>query len=342
MNASAAPEIDKGSKPAGLARGHPRALRFSEKLILVFLAYLTLAAWFFPVDAAQRWLLLTTNCLASIVLAVLSRVDQPVRHGTVRGHQQFRGRFLTLAPTNGSRLLAALRDWLPLALILMVYRESGLFVRPDLSHHLDQLFVVWDRYILENEWAQRAIAAGGSWLAGYLEITYLLCYPLVPMGLAAVLVHNRRAGRFVESKDGQGGMASPPPVDYFWTTVLLAAFWAYGAFPFFPLTPPRVLYHDLPEASFSLLRGANLWLLDHYGVQACIFPSGHVAVVTATALAVRRQRPWLGLAFLWAAFSIAVATVLLRYHYTADALVGAAVAVAAGFVSSRIHAGETN
>jgi membrane-associated phospholipid phosphatase len=347
MTASGVPGIDKASEPAALRRACHRGfvrLRVSEKLILVFLAYLTLAAWLFRVDAQQRWLILGSNGLACAVIAALSRFDQPVRNRTPRGQDRSAGRLLTLAPPHGSRLLADVRHWLPLALILVAYRESGLFVRPDLSHRLDQLFVIWDRYMLGNEWTLRAIAAGGPWLTGYLEIAYLLCYPLVPMGLAAVLIHDQRTrGSFVQIGDhGQGGVAGRESVDEFWTTVLLAAFCAYAAFPFFPLTPPRVLYHDLPGASFSFWRGANLWLLDHYGVQACIFPSGHVAVVTATALAVRRKRPRLGLVFLWAAFSIAVATVLLRYHYAADTLAGAAVGVAAGLVSRRIHVHETN
>ena len=70
--------------------------------------------------------------------------------------------------------------------------------------------------------------------------------------------------------------------------MLLAALFCYAVYPFFPLTPPRLLFHDLPGPAVSpLLRTVNFWLLDAYGVQACIFPSGHVAAVTATALAVR-------------------------------------------------------
>jgi membrane-associated phospholipid phosphatase len=342
---SGVPRIEKASEPGGLRReSRSSQLRVSEKLILGFLVYLVVAAWFFPVDAPQRWLILSTNLLACVVLTMLGRFEQPVPGGTARSQERSPGKILTLGPPHGSRVLAEIRNWLPLALVLVVYRESGLFVRPDLSHRLDQLFVVWDRHILGNEWTLRAIAAGGRWLTGYLEIAYLFCYPLVPIGLAAVLMHCRRRARsLVAIADrAQGRAATAAAVDEFWTTVLLAAFCAYAAFPFFPLTPPRVLYHDLPGASFSLWRGANLWLLDHYGVQACIFPSGHVAVVTATALAIQRRQPRLGLVFLWAAFSIVVATVLLRYHYAADTLAGAAVAVAAALVSRRLHPYDTN
>ena len=346
MTAPGVPGIDKASEPTDRRERHRglHRLRVSEKLILGFLAYLTLAAWFFPVAAPRRWLILATNGLACVLVAALSRFQQPIADTTPRSQQRSPRRVLTLELLDGCKLLAEVRNWLPLALILVAYRESGLFVRPDLSYRLDELFVVWDRSILGNEGTLRAIAAGGPWLTSYLEVAYLLCYPLVPIGLALVLIHRRRMiSSFVEVGDhSHGEVRGAVTVDEFWTTVLLAAFSAYGAFPFFPLTPPRVLYHDLPGTSFSFWRGANLWLLDHYGVQACIFPSGHVAVVTATALAVRRRQPRLGLVFLWAAFSIAVATVVLRYHYSADTLAGAAVAVAAALVSRRIHIQEAN
>src|SRR6516162_3023949 len=150
MTAPGVPGIDKASEPTARRERHRglRRLRVSEKLILGFLAYLTLAAWFFPVDAPQRWLILATNGLACVLVAALGRFDQPDRNGTARSRERLPGRILTLAPLDGSRLLAEVRHWLPLALILVAYRESGLFVRPDLSYRLDELFVVWDRSIL--------------------------------------------------------------------------------------------------------------------------------------------------------------------------------------------------
>ena len=85
-----------------------------------------------------------------------------------------------------------------------------------------------------------------------------------------------------------------------------------------------------------LLRKMNFWLLDHYSVQACIFPSGHVAAVTAVALAVRKHAPRLGALFLFLAASVTLATVYGRYHYAADAVAGALVGVAAYFASNAI------
>ena len=123
-------------------------------------------------------------------------------------------------------------------------------------------------------------------------------------------------------------------LDDFWATVLLATLFCYAVYPFFPLTPPRMLFGDVPVPHVDpLLRRLNFWLLDHYSVNACIFPSGHVAAVTAVALAVRKHAPRLGAMFMILAASVALAIVYGRYHYASDAIAGALVGVAAYNVS---------
>jgi membrane-associated phospholipid phosphatase len=77
----------------------------------------------------------------------------------------------------------------------------------------------------------------------------------------------------------------------------------------------------------------NLWVLNRFSVQVCLFPSGHAAAVTATALAVRADRPRLGILFCIVALNVAAATVYGRYHYLADAVAGVLVGVAAFAVS---------
>jgi membrane-associated phospholipid phosphatase len=126
--------------------------------------------------------------------------------------------------------------------------------------------------------------------------------------------------------------------DKFWTAVLLATLFCYAIYPLFPLTPPRVLFNDVPGPPVApLLRHMNLWILDRLSVQACVFPSGHTAAVTAMALAVRACMPRLGILFCIAALSVAAATVYGRYHYAADAVAGVCVGVVGFAVSSRIH-----
>jgi membrane-associated phospholipid phosphatase len=234
--------------------------------------------------------------------------------------------------TRHARWLAVTRDLLPALLILLAYRESGLLLRPDPAHHLDGIFIQWDRLLLHNEFVQTALKAGSPWLEHYLEFAYLLCYPFVPLGAAAICLARPRS-RSSEPAASPGRC----PIDDFWATVVLATLFCYAIYPFFPLTPPRVLFHDVPGPHIEpLLRKWNFWLLDHYSVQACIFPSGHVAAVTAVALAVRKHAPRLGALFLFLAASVALATVYGRYHYAADAVAGALVGVAAYFASNAI------
>src|SRR5205823_3131831 len=101
---------------------------------------------------------------------------------------------------------------------------------------------------------------------------------------------------------------------------------------------PRVLFPELDSATLpSTLRQLNLWLLHRNGDQASLFPSGHVASVTATALVVRAVWPHVGWIFLLAAASVTVATVVGRYHYAADAVAGVLVGVIAFVISNGIH-----
>ncbi len=324
-------------------------LRVCDKVVLGFLAYSTILGLELHLSLAERAIVVALNVLASAVLVSLSRI----------------------AAERPSRFLLSVRGWFPAALILLAYRESGLFFSPDPTHRLDLLFVQWDTVLLRNHWIEASFTRLAPWLQYYLEMAYLLCYPLVPLGLGCLLLAKHHSGAQAKADSSLPSaplrMTATPKchpersekpalsaakgsafeseirnlksriVDHFWTAVLVAALFCYAVYPFFPLTPPRLLFHDLPGPAVSpLLRVANFWLLGTYGVQACIFPSGHVAAVTATALVVRAYRPRLGTLFIFAAASVAAATVFLRYHYAADALAGAVVGWAAFGVSQRL------
>jgi membrane-associated phospholipid phosphatase len=288
-----------------------RKLRASEKLTLGFLAYLVLASLFFPVTTRERLVILALNALAASTVVALSRFADPER----------------------SRVLRAARDWLPAVLLLVAYRESGLFATPDPTHRFDQILIQWDRAILGHSWTEALLHAGAPWLQWYLELAYLLCYPLVPMGLGALLLVSRRRSR-VGMEFQQARV-----VDHYWLAVLAASFTCYLIFPHVPLTPPRELFSDLPGPAVSpLLRKTNFWLLGQYGVGVCLFPSAHVASTLAAGLVVRRYAPKVGIVFLVAAISIAFATVYGRYHYAADAFAGVLVAIVAYVLAAKCAA----
>ena len=307
-------------------------LMTAEKIILVFLAYATVAAFLLDLSPYARALIAGLNLAAGAVVVAVSRIERT------------------------SRLINGLREWLPTALILVAYRESGLFLKPDATHRLDNIFIQWDRVLLQNGFVDKCLSLGSPWLQEYLEFSYLLCYPLVLLGFAALYLIAHPAppsaqhppdtsltplepaglGTLVGANNETDLQHRRLVVDHFWTTVLLAVLTCYVLFPFFPLTPPRVLFHDLPgPATGTFFRKLNGWVLGQYSVQACIFPSGHVAAVTAVGLVVRSYLPRLGVLFVVIAVSIAVATVYGRYHYAADAVAGAVVGSLAFVVSRR-------
>jgi membrane-associated phospholipid phosphatase len=289
-----------------------RALRVGEKVALGFFAYATVAALLFALTPRERagvW------CLNALVGAAVIGLNWRLRRSE-------------------NALLGVLRDWLPCALILVAYRESGLFLTPDPAHRLDHLFIAWDRSLLGGEGFRSFVNLCSPWIERFMELAYLLVYPFVPLGFAAV---------YFSGRDARDPAKAAGAKDQFWTAVLLAVLTCYVMFPFFPLTPPRVLFHHLPApahlagtSAAPILRRMNYWILDRYSVQACIFPSGHVAGAVATALAVRALRPRLGIVFLVAAASIAASTVFGRYHYSADALAGAIVGIVAYAASKNL------
>lgn len=295
---------DQLSRGAGLFGG----LRVAERIVLAFFFLAALASLLHPLSLRDRLLVWALNLAVAGVLLLLGRF----------GHQ------------DRSEFMAALRGWLPCVLIIAAYRESGLFLSPDPNHHLDYLFIRWDHVVLECHTFRSLVAFCSPWIERYMELAYLLTYPFIPAGFGAIYW----AGR----KSNTGPYDAAKRADRFWTTVLLAVLTSYALYPFFPLTPPRVLFHDLPGPAVEpLLRQMNFWVLERYSVQACIFPSGHVAGAVATALAVRADRPRLGVLFLIAAASIAASTVFGRYHYSADAVAGALVGVGAYALATRIH-----
>ena len=304
-------------------------LRFAEKTLLAFFAALLIVSFTLSLPGTTRAALVALNVMLCGLLVAL-------------GKDEWLGRSLIASP---------IRDWLPALLMLLAYRESGLFIKADLAHRLDHLFILWDQRLLHSRWVEVALYACAPWLQHYLEMCYLFCYPVVPLGFAAVYLREpapagqRGPCRMQKNLSSRGvprprdGEESRSVVfDKFWTTVLLATLFCYAVYPAFPLTPPRVLFNDVPGPPVPpLLRHLNLWVLDRLSVQACVFPSAHAAAVTATALAVRSYRPRLGILFCVMALSIAVATIYGRYHYTADALAGVLVGVAAFVISARIH-----
>jgi membrane-associated phospholipid phosphatase len=150
-----------------------------------------------------------------------------------------------------------------------------------------------------------------AWAAHSLELSYLLCYLLVPAAFAFIWMH-----------------ASAVDADHFWTAVLLAGFACYGLLPWLVSAPPRARRTASVDTAGGFRR-LNLRILDRASHGFNTFPSGHVAVSVAAALVVLELKTSAGLAAAVVAVAIAAGAVAGRYHYIIDVLAGVLVGVAA-------------
>jgi membrane-associated phospholipid phosphatase len=260
-----------------------------EWIAVGYVSYLAVASTMRPQFEPGRRRLLTVAAAAWVAAGVTFSV----------------GRSTTLP------LIPALEVVLPALVLLGGYWLSGLlFVRPNVG--LETRLSAFDDRVLRRSgvlaWFGRAPGA----VREFFELSYLLVYLVVPAGAFTLAI----AGHIAE-------------VGRFWAVVLLAEFACYGMLPWVQTRPPRVLETESPTVGTPRLRRLNLGIVNRASIQANTIPSGHAAGALAAALAVGGVMPGAGAVFLVLALAIAVATVLGRYHYVVDSVLGVLVAVAA-------------
>ena len=218
------------------------------------------------------------------------------------------------------------RDWVPLALILASYQELNWFAGPATSHW-NNLWIGFDRLLLNQLGLRAAIETLGGAVPGTLELVYLLLYTIPPVCMAALYLNGARKNS-----------------DRFLFTLLLGTFAAYALIPYFPSASPRTAFpnEDLPHYA-SVWRSANVWLLGRYDISTGVFPSGHVAVAFSCGFGLLRAMPgkrwWWGAIFTTATM-VLIATVYGRYHYAADGIASIGISTAAWLVSGVIDRHE--
>jgi membrane-associated phospholipid phosphatase len=267
-------------------------MRTSEWIQIGFAIILAAAAWIqalsaHPLPARRRWniTLLAFVPLAVVMLARSTAVFLPPRY------------------------ISVLRDWLTVALFLVPYWQTGQFFQAP-NQRIEQRLLAFDRWLMPRTAGTSGTSRTGLGLA--LEIAYLFCYPLVPLGLLALYAAGQRSH-----------------VASFWLVVLIATYLCYAITPFVPAFPPRDLAPSQPApAQAGKARVFNRWILKHGSIHAISFPSAHVASTFAVTLVLLRFTPLLGLVFLFVSIWIALGAVVGRYHYALDVLLGAATALA--------------
>jgi membrane-associated phospholipid phosphatase len=214
-----------------------------------------------------------------------------------------------------TKLLGALRDWFPMVLLLLAYREMGWFALPHHSTALEHGWVVWDHLFLDEWHVRSLIELLGPVLPSVLELSYSLVYTVAPSSLAALYL----LGNWRNAEE----LLFP---------AMCSILGCYILFPFFPSEPPRTVFPEVDLPVRTIFRDFNRWLLGNWGIHTSVFPSAHVAGAFGFALGLRRLLPrhrWLTRSAVVMASLIATATVYGRYHYLVDALAGLALALLA-------------
>ena len=265
-------------------------MRISEWIQTFYPLLLALAAWItaltrHPLPRNRQW---TITALAAVAVVVVYVALAICAH----------------LPRDAASVI---RDWLPVPLFLIPYWQTGqFFVRPNavVEHHL----LAIDERLLPGIANKPGTDRTGIGL--FLEMAYLFCYPLVPLGLAAVYLTGLRG-----------------KVGSFWFVVLVATYLCYAITPFVPALPPRSLAGEPDAADGTANKGRmfNRWILRHGSIHAISFPSAHAASAFAVALVLLRYSLPAGVLFLFIAIAISLGAVIGRYHYALDVLLGAAV-----------------
>ncbi len=147
-------------------------LRSSEWVLLVYYVYCMLCSVVMPVRAGVMPVTLAMNTLVIGGLLLLAYAEN-LRH---------------------RRVLAIMRDWYPLPLMLLAYREMGWFAPAQHTYELERAWIVYDRLLL-NDWGLRAlIESTGPLLPSILDISYSLVYAIAPFCMGW-LYHRHRIER---------------------------------------------------------------------------------------------------------------------------------------------------
>jgi PAP2 superfamily protein len=205
--------------------------------------------------------------------------------------------------------VSRIRDWLPALLMPMVYWQAGWFsgrVNKNFQMRLQRL----DQKLLGSWMWSMAAKPGYRWVAASLELAYVSCYVLVPMGLAVLYL----AGLQRHATE-------------YWSVTLLATYPCYVFTAFFPTHPPRLIEANLAHTFTGNIRRFNLWVVGRFTTQLNTFPSAHVTATLGSSLVLLHFFPSIGALFVLISIGIALGAVLGRYHYAADVLLAVALTV---------------
>jgi membrane-associated phospholipid phosphatase len=271
--------------------------RLSEWVLIAFFAYIALLSGFFPDRPNLRYQPLLLFLAITTLYWALDRMEA--------------SRF--------ARAVQITRDWLPLLLTFIAFREMEFFLPRDYNYHYEAAWIRLDQVVLGDWHLREAIENLGRILPFYFEFCYLLVYAVGPYCIGVLTARaDRRA------------------IDRFWTVYLTGTLAAYALFPYFPSQPPRYVFPNVETPAITTwVRHLNLFLLKEATIHVGVFPSAHVSSAFSAAwglFLVKSKRRIFGWSMLIYAISVSIATVYGRYHYVSDVLAGFGVSLLAGGV----------
>ena len=227
---------------------------------------------------------------------------------------------LAIVPRRRGRVAAILADWLPLALVPLMYAGLPYVIAGAGRRFGDGAVQGLEHAGWGGQPAQTLAAALPSpLLSEFLHLAYVSYYAVIYVPLFYLFLR-RRAG------DGGGFDEAAAAV----VGTFVACF---VMFVVFPVQGPRYLWpgSDVPDGA---VRRAVLAILEAGSSRGAAFPSSHMAVaVVQTLMSYRWRVPGRGLVAV-ATLGIGVGAVYGGFHYAIDMVAGAIVGVA-GFLLVR-------
>jgi membrane-associated phospholipid phosphatase len=230
---------------------------------------------------------------------------------------------LLRARADGSPAAGTLRQWVPLLALPLLYAELAPLIGALHDGTRDALVLRWESALVGQPARTLAGRFPSRALSEALHAGYLSYYPLiyVPPLLLAVRGASRREAL------GETILA-----------LTLAYTLCFVLFTVFPVEGPRYRFGASTGAPAGPLRDLARALLQEGSSRGTAFPSSHVAVSLAQALAAWRHQRAVGAVVAVCAAGVAVGAVYGGFHYAVDVGAGIVVAVAAAAASRRIFA----
>ncbi len=272
-------------------------MRAAESINLIFFSFFTVFSWLRPIARPKR---VEVHLIAVVGITLVVAA-------------QFARQFVPPFTAD------VIRDWLPALLLPMMYWQAGRCAATVNKNFQDRLQQIDDK-LLAPWISNLATHRGYKWFAATLEVAYLSCYVLVPMGLAVLYLAQ------MQNRS-----------DDYWLVILPATYACYVFTACVPTLPPRRVKVDAVTPVNGNMRTLNLWFVKHVTTELNTFPSAHVTSTLGASLLLLELVPSVGWVFVLFSIGIALGAALGRYHYAADVVVGAALAVAVYGVHSVVR-----